>query len=455
MLATKLFPGGVLVGAGNDHLLDAMRMTRELVNNSEVPAIFEATFAWDGVLVRVDVLRRHKRDEFKIIEVKSSTAVKLCHLFDLSIQQYVLRGAGIPVKSNHVMHVNPDYVFNGDLELSKLFLIDEIQSDRLLSRSAVSAILNDQYTMLSQPEPPNIEPGSFCKNPYRCEFFDHCHPAKYQDDVRSLPLPAGKIHILLQQGLTSLSELPPATCLTKYLHLTDRERLIVDAARYARTHGLWTDARLQKILSAIKYPVCFMDFETVAPAIPRFVGTRPYQAIPVQFSVHRRRDNCANLESSAFLWSDGDDPRRAFIEGLYESVADAATILVYGSFEGGVLSNLARLVPEYASKIGSIRSKLVDLLSIIRRNVYSPAFLGSYSIKRVLPALVPGMSYDDLAVRSGDQVASIWAQLYADDVGTVEKARLRTALLEYCERDTLALANLVDVLQRHAGPHNS
>jgi hypothetical protein len=251
--------------------------------------------------------------------------------------------------------------------------------------------------MLSQPEPPNIETGSFCKKPYRCEFFDHCHPAKDQDDVRSLPLPAGKIHILLQQGLTSLSELPTATCFTRYLHLTDRERIIVDAARYARRHGLWTDARLQKILSAIKYPVCFMDFETVAPAIPRFVGTRPYQAIPVQFSVHRRRDDCANLEHSAFLWSDGDDPRRAFIECLYEAVAGAATILVYGSYESGVLSNLARWVPEYASKIGSIRSKLVDLLSIIRRNVYSPAFLGSYSIKRVLPALVPGMSYDDLA----------------------------------------------------------
>jgi hypothetical protein len=163
VLARGLFPGGVLVDIANDHSSDAVRFTRELLNNSEVPAIFEATFAWDGVLVRVDVLRRHKRDEFRIIEVKSSTVVKPYHVFDLSIQQYVLRGAGIRVKSNHVMHVNPDYVFDGGLELPKLFLIEEIQSNRLMTRSAISGILNDQYTMLAQPEPPNIETGTFCK----------------------------------------------------------------------------------------------------------------------------------------------------------------------------------------------------------------------------------------------------------------------------------------------------
>src|ERR1019366_6403060 len=152
VLARSLFRGGALVDVDRNHLADAVRITRELVNNYEVPAIFEATFSHDGVLVRVDVLRRQqKKNEFRIIEVKDSTVVKPYHLYDLSIQRYVLRGAGLQVKSNHVMHVNPDYVFDGDLELSKLFLIEEIQSDRLLTRSTVSEILNDQYKILSQP----------------------------------------------------------------------------------------------------------------------------------------------------------------------------------------------------------------------------------------------------------------------------------------------------------------
>ncbi len=427
-----------------------VHITQELVNNSEVPAIFEATFRHDGVLVQVDVLRRSHKKEFELIEVKSSTTVKPYHLLDVSIQQHVLRGAGIRVKSNHVMHVNRDYVFNGDLELAKLFLIEEIQSDRLLTRSAVSGILNDLYTMLSQPEPPNIETGTFCKNPYRCEFFEYCHPAPDEDDVRSLPIPAEKIGMLLHYGLTSISELPTATHLRLYWHFTNRECSKIDAARRACTCGLSVDEKLQSELAAIKYPLCFMDFETVAPAVPRFRGMKPYEPIPIQWSVHRQAHERGMLEHSAFLSPHTDDPRRAFVESLCKAVACARSIVVYGSYENTQLSNLSRLLPEYAATISSIQSRLVNLLSIIRENVYSPAFEGSYSIKRVLPALVPGMSYDDLAVRSGDQVASIWEQLCADDVGTVEKARLRKALLDYCERDTLALANLVDVLGEHA-----
>lgn len=453
LLARNLFRGGVLVDADRNHLVEAVGVTQELVNNSEVPAIFEATFRHDGVLVQVDVLHRSRKKEFKLIEVKSSTAVKPYHLLDVSIQQHVLRGAGIRVKS-HVMHVNPDYVFDGDLELSKLFVIEEIQSDRLLTRSAVSWILNDQYTMLSKPEPPNIEPGSFCKNPYRCEFFDHCHPAKDPDDVRSLPISADKIGMLLHNGLTSISELPTATHLRLYWHFTDRECCRVDAARRARTCGLSVDARLQSELAAVKYPVCFMDFETVAPAVPRLVGMKPYEPIPIQWSVHRQARQGGMLEHSAFLAPDADDPRRVFIESVCQAVAGAASIVVFGSYENTQLSNLSRWLPERALQISSIQTRLVDLSSIIRGNVYSPEFRGSYSIKNVLPALVPGMSYDDLAVKSGDQVAGIWEQLCAINVGSAEKAELRKALLDYCKRDTLALATLVDVLRQHADPHD-
>jgi|CZKY01.1.fsa_nt_gi hypothetical protein len=156
VLARNLFLGGALVDVGRNGLAEAVGVTQELVKNAAVPAIFEATFKRDGVLVQVDVLLRGpKKYEFHLIEVKGSTTVKPYHLYDLSIQRYVLQSAGIRVRSNHLMHVNPGYVFDGDLELSKLFMIEEIQSDRLLTRSTVSEILNDQYKILSQPEPPD------------------------------------------------------------------------------------------------------------------------------------------------------------------------------------------------------------------------------------------------------------------------------------------------------------
>ena len=455
VLARNLFRGGTLVDADHNHLAEAVRATRELMNNPEIPAIFEATFRHDGVLVQVDVLSRiRKTQEFRLIEVKSSTGVKPYHLQDLSIQRYVLRGVGICVTSNHLMHVNPDYVLSGHLDLSQLFRIEEIPSDRLLTRSAISEALNEQYTVLSRPEPPHIEPGTFCTHPHRCEFFEHCHPAPDQDDVRSLPIPADKIQMLLHYGMTSISELPTAMHLKLLWHFTDRQCSRIDAFRHARRCGLWLSPNLNRELVAIKYPVCFMDFETVAPAVPRLVGMKPYEPIPIQWSVHRQAHEHGMLEHSAFLSPDCGDPRPVFIESLSKAVAGARTIVSYGQYEHTLLTNLARWLPEYAPKISSIQSKLVNLLSIVRDNLYSPAFLGSYSIKRVLPALVPGMGYDDLAVKSGDQVAGIWEQLCAINLDGAEKARLRQALLDYCERDTLALANLVDVL-RHACPHNS
>ena len=252
--------------------------------------------------------------------------------------------------------------------------------------------------------------------------------------------------MLLQNRLTSISELPAAIHLRLW-HFTNRECSIIDAARRARTYGLSIDAKLQSELAAVKYPVCFMDFETFAPAVPRLGGMKPYEPIPIQWSVHRQACKGGTLEHSAFLSPDSDDPRRVFIESLFKAVKGARSIVVYGSYENTVLSMLCRWFPDCASKIGSIQSRLVDLSTIIRRNVYCPDFQRSYSIKRVLPAMVPEMSYDGLLVQSGDQVSSIWERLCDVNLASADRMRLRRALLDYCERDTLALAHLVDVLK--------
>ncbi len=451
VLARNLFRGGTLVEADRNHLAEAMRTTRELMNNPEIPAIFEATFRHDGVLVQVDILSRiRKAKEFQLIEVKSSTEVKPYHVHDLGIQRYVLRGVGLCVKSNHLMHVNSDYVFSGHLDLSKLFRIEEIPSDRLLTRSGISQILNTQYALLSRPEPPLIEPGTFCTHPYRCEFYEHCHPAPDQDDVRSLPIPVDKIRMLLDYGVTSISQLPTATHLKLRWHFTNLQCSRIDAFRHARRYGLWLSPNLDQQLAAIKYPVCFMDFETITPAAPRFIGMKPYEPIPVQWSVHRRESEAGKLEHYEFLWPNREDPRRAFMHTLSPALVGARNIVVYGSYEKTLLSNLVRWIPECALNVREIQSKLVDLSQIIRRHVYSLEFLGSFSIKRVLPVLVPGSSYDDLVVKSGTEVASVWEQFSTHQEGSFEHTNLGAALLRYCEKDTLALVRILAALKRLA-----
>src|SRR5439155_3929011 len=249
-------------------LADAVRITRELINNSQVPAIFEATFTCDGVLVRVDVLRRKNVHQFRVIEVKSTTSVKPYHLWDVSIQTYVLRGAGIQISSNHLLHVNPEYTFDGELNISKLFVADDISQDRLLSRSAISEILNEQYGILSRPEPPKIETGIQCERPYRCEFYEYCHTRPDFDDVRFLPIAPEKISMLLHNDVRSISDLPSSDELRLYWHFTNRECSTIDAAKRARVRGLSINLALKKELAALQYPLCFMDFETITPAVP-------------------------------------------------------------------------------------------------------------------------------------------------------------------------------------------
>jgi uncharacterized protein DUF2779 len=449
LLARSLFPGGVLVEADTSRLADALQTTKDLINNPAIPAIFEAAFRHDGVLVRADILLRSPDNAgFHLIEVKSATKIKPHHIHDLSIQSYVLRGAGVHVKSSHLMHVNPDYVLDGDFDVTKFFLVEPIDPTRLLPRSAVSGILNVQYNMLAKPEAPNVEIGSFCKTPYRCEFFECCHPPLDADDVRSLPLSEDKIRMLLQNGVVTVSELPTNIHLRLYWHFTENDCSRINAARNAGKNGLAVADKLGNELSVLKLPVSYMDFETIAPAVPRFRGMKPYEPIPMQWSVHRQNEWRGFLTHTEFLAADTADPRIRFLESLYQATLDARSIVVYGSYENTQLSNLCRWFPSHATAIGSIQERLVDLLPIVRRNVYSPQFGGSYSIKNVLPVLVPGISYDDLGVQSGDQVAGVWEQLISPEVDEFERARLRSMLFEYCERDTLALAHIVDALIR-------
>lgn len=447
VLARSLFPGGVLVKADNRHLADALQMTRELMSNPAIPAIFEGTVQHDGVLVRVDVLLRSPdKDGYHLIEVKSATKVKSHHIHDLSIQKYVLRGAGVEVRGSHLMHVNSDYVLDGDFDVSKFFVIETIDPTRLLPRSAVSGILNVQYKMLANLEAPDVETGYFCKSPYRCEFFEHCHPPLDTEDVRSLPISEDKIRMLLHNGVATVSELPTNIHLRLYWHFTENDCSRINAARNAGKNGLAISDKLGKELSVLKFPICYVDFETVSPAVPRLQAMKPYEPIPIQWSVHHQNQWRGFLTHSEFLAADSADPRTSFLESLYQATLAARSIVVYGSYENTQLSNLARWFPAHAAAIRDIQQRLVDLLPIVRRNTYSRLFGGSYSIKNVLPVLVPSMNYDDLTVQSGDQVAGVWEQLVAGGVDESEKARLRRMLLAYCERDTLALAYVVNAL---------
>src|ERR1019366_2599188 len=191
-----------------------------------------------------------------------------------------------------------------------------------------------------------------------------------------------------------------------------------------------------------------MDFETVNPAIPRFAGMRPYDQLPFQWSLHVQREPGAEPEHHEFLATDGADPRREFIATLCAALGGSGSIVVYNQqFESQRLSELAAWLPEFAGRIEKIQRRLWDLLHVVRNHVYHPAFAGSFSLKTVLPALVPDMTYEGMLVAGGQDAGLAWESLIRGGLGRDEHQRVRKALLDYCGQDTLALVRLLEKLQ--------
>jgi hypothetical protein len=448
-LARQLFPGGVLVAHDYEHLSDAIRDTRELVANREVPAIFEATFEHNDVLVRTDVLKRSDRG-FDLTEVKSSTKVKPEHTDDVSIQKYVMGGCGLKVSNMNVMHLSRDYVYDGTLgvdgrrvyDISRLFAAEEVQahSDGLVSRT-----LDEQFKMLGQPQPPSVEPSTQCNSPYYCGFYEHCHPVWADDDVRSLPIAASKIEALRDAGITSIDQLPGQIVLKEHFHLTAKE---CKFALGAKEKGVQINPALVAELESLHFPLYFMDFETVFPALPLFAGLRPYDQLPFQWSVHVLSKPGAEVEHHEFLATDTNDPRRDFISSLCAVMGEIGHIVVYNeTFESQRLKELGAWLPEFGGRINNIQDRLWDLFPAVRKHVYHPAFNGSFSLKYVLPALVPQMTYDGMDVSNGTEAGLAWESLVRGGLDQSEGERTRKALLTYCGQDTLALVRLLERLR--------
>jgi predicted RecB family nuclease len=411
--------------------------TRELVANPDVPAIFEATFEADNVLVRVDVLKRDG-DAFQILEVRSSTGLKDEYLYDIGIQKHVVSLAGLKVSGASLMHLNREYVYGGgDFDYSSLFRVQELARDIAIDEGEIGTRAMEQLHVLAEPEPPNVEAGRQCHSPVSCEFFNQCNEPVPQYHVSTLPyISAKKLDQLAAMNIELIQ------AVADDFPLTEGQRIVRDAVRAGR---LWVNPDLASVLDQFKYPLCFMDFETINPALPRFVGMRPYAQIPFLWSVHRLDSPGAELQHFEFLADDDTDPRQPFIESLIDVLGDSGTILVYNEgFEKARLREIGEFMPKCATSIEEIRNRVLDLLPCVRLNVYDPAFGGSYSLKAVLPALLPEMTYDGMAVANGTDAGIAFARMIDHSVSLDERASLRQALLRNCEQDTLALVRILE-----------
>jgi hypothetical protein len=399
ILARDFFPGGELALNGDRPDSGSVERTQELIRNG-VKTIYEATFVFDHTLVAVDILTRED-GAWKMVECKATTQVKNEHIIDVAVQYYVVTGAGIPLKDASVMHLNNQYVRRGQLEVKRLFacesVLDQVRGQQEFVKQNIVSLLE----MLGKEEP-EVAMAKQCNNPYECDFQIYCS-----------------------------SFIPP-----------------VEVPEPDHTPAVRKEA-IRRWLDRYDYPLYYFDFETIMLAVPRFDESRPYQQTPFQYSLHYRESKESEPEHIAYLaWPEGD-PRKALIEQLIHDTRRPGKILVYNeTFEKQRLQELARDFPEYRKELHEIISRLDDLMSPFRgKDWHTPSMGRGYSIKTVLPLMVPELSYHDLEIQDGGDASSRFAALY--DTSDPELIRqTREALLQYCRLDTLAMVRIVEELEK-------
>ena len=439
-IAQQLRPGGVLVDQPAFRHDQAVARTRELLASADVPAIYEAAFTEDDVRVRVDILARSGEESWELIEVKSSTSQKPEHIPDVAVQLVTLQHAGVTVDRAGVGHINRDYVYpGGAYRADELFTVADVTDEAREYAKQVPEQLAAMRAALAGDHPPEIDIGRHCKVPYECDFIQYCRRNEPPWSIDELPrLRADRAQQLRADGIRSILDLPASE------QLTPTQETVRRAVTSGDPH---IGAGLTAALDAVVAPAHFIDFETMAPALPVYAGTRPYEMLTFQWSDHLL-DSGGALTHTEFLATGDEDPRREFAETLIAQLAGAATIIVYSTFEQSRLKQLAETLPDLRPALEAILAlPWVDLLQVVRSEYYHPNFHGSFSIKSVLPALVPDFGYGDLEIQAGELASLAFLEIIDAETSAERREQVRTDLLAYCGRDTEAMVRIVDALR--------
>ncbi len=444
--ARLLFPSGVLVlEPAWDHA-KAVARTAALMADVAVPAIFEAAFTYQNVRIRVDILTRTPRG-WDMIEVKASTQVKDHYLDDMALQAFVLAGSNVKVRSYTLMHVNNQYVRgSGEIDWREYFTRAAVTAEVKLRLPSLPAQIPAMLTTLAATAKPHADAGAQCSKPYSCAYWDQCTADKPADWIFYLPrLSDTKAKALDALGITAVSQIPSDFA------LTNSQAIMRDVLASGQPY---VAPDLPRLLHRFGPPACYLDFEAMSPPIPLYEGTRPYQALPFQWSLHIL-DGAGQITHQEFLADGQSDPRRAFAQSLVAALKNInLPIVVYSSYEQSRLKELVLAFPDLAKGLAKIIANLADLLPVVRGAVYHGDFNFSHSIKKVGPALCPDFTYDDLeGITDGQAAASAFAEMAAGFITDAAAVKnLRKSLLAYCKRDTLAMVEVHKALIMLSGP---
>ena len=434
--ACALCPGGVMIEAEPD-LAAALQRTQDLISASVQAPLFEATFAHDGVLVRVDIMEPDGLGGWQVAEVKSSTSRKDYHVADLATQLWVLREAGVQVSSAAIRHLNNQFFLTEEGNYHGAFVDTPSLEDAKPLALKRPKLVAEIRSVLGSEEPAR-DPGDHCHDPFPCEFVAYCsrdlETVRYP--VSSLPR-TGRLLAAkwAEHGIVELEDVPHGS-FTNAVHARIHEATLsgipyhdVDGAR--RIIGDWA------------YPRTYLDFETIAFALPRWLGTKPWEQVPFQFSAHIE-DREGQITHREFLSLDGKDPRRTCAEGLVAQIPQDGTVIAYNAaFERTCILRLAERFADLAEDLKAIAARIVDLLPVTREHWYHRDQSGSWSIKAVLPTIRNSGDYAALDVADGSAAQLAYLEAIAPVTTEARVAEIAQSLRTYCAKDTFAMVEVV------------
>lgn len=424
-----------------DYGITLIHMKDSLMNKRP---IFEGPFMADDTVIHADILLPHNQDGkqgWHLVEVKSSTSVKDYHRDDLAIQAYVIVRSGMRrLRSVSLAVIDSSWIYPGNNDYQGLFKLHDLTLETFERKMEVDSWIKAAHNTAASFVEPDIAPGPQCSQPYDCGFHAYCtrNQPVAEHPITWLPhFSSAKIDSLLSQGVTDMRDVPDAM-------LNDKQRRVREntlaGTVYFNTQGA------ASALASHGLPAYFMDFETTQHTIPVWTGTRPYQQIPFQFSVHTL-EATGQLDHREFLDLSGNDPSESFARALIAACGNEGPVYVYSaSFENGRIADLAERFAHLRDALLAISSRVVDLLPVAREHYYNPSQQGSWSIKKVLPALAPELRYDALdGVQDGGMAMDAYAEAIQPDTVPERKTQLESQLLAYCKLDTYAMVRLWQV----------
>jgi hypothetical protein len=429
--AHQRYPGGVLVESRG--LSGATAKTRQLMNNPCVPAIFEATFHIDGYTTKADVLPRNGNG-WRVVEVKSSLfkpKVDDDLIDDVCYTVMVATRCGVNVNAASLLQIRPE--FRRDSGIDEMFGETDVLAAVQERMPAFSSGWNEIPDATGRSEPPDPTPGRACGS---CPYYEeHCLGKGIENPVLDLPRIGGKLTAFFEAGMLDLRDVPDDLAAT----LTENQRVVLECAR---TRQPYVSPDLRDSLADVRWPAYYLDFETVSTPLPLYADVAPHALLPTQYSIHRCTAPGAVDNHFEYLADPQRDCRRELAERLIADLGTEGSVIVYSGFEKGRIGELIERFPDLAEPLSAIRERLFDLLAVVRKHYCHPDFHGSYSIKTVLPVVVPEMTYDGLEIAEGQTASVKFAKMARGQYSPTECEAIRRNLLTYCGQDTLAMVKL-------------